>query len=152
MSTESAEESCRRFLETDSTPAAKAYFCLSSGQEMERRRNYAAAIACYSLAFGLTPGTDDVWYLLHNNLGFCLNHFRKYEEAEPYCRQAIEICPARYNAYKNLAIALRGQGQYIPAAEQFAKAALCLEHLERLSGSEITRPKPGDSPPDLLEV
>jgi tetratricopeptide (TPR) repeat protein len=122
-STKSAEESCRRFLESNSSPEAKAYYCLSAGQEMERRRDYEAAVACYSLAFGLTPQNDDVWYFLHNNLGYCLNHFGRYVEAEAYCLQAIEINPARHNAYKNLGVSLQGQGQYLAAAEQFLKAA-----------------------------
>jgi|SRR6516165_9551927 tetratricopeptide (TPR) repeat protein len=110
-STESAPESCRRFLESDSSPEAKSYFCLSAGIEMERRRDYARALKCYSLAFGLEPGNDDVWYFLHNNLGFCLNQFAKFAEAEPYCHQAIEINPYRHNAYKNLGVSLQGQGE-----------------------------------------
>ena len=148
MSIESAEESCRRFLETDSTPTAKAYFCLCAGQEMERQQNYEAAIACYSLAFGLTPGTDDVWYFLHNNLGFCLNHFEKYEEAEPYCRQAVEMYPARHNAYKNLGISLQGQAQYLAAAEQFLKAVLiCSNDPRALSDLKLLGQQHPEIPP-----
>jgi tetratricopeptide (TPR) repeat protein len=152
MPIESAQESCRRLLETDSTPAAIAAFCLSAGEEMERQRNYEAALACYSLAFGLTPGTDDIWYFLHNNLGSCLNLFEKYAEAERYCRRAIAINPARHNAYENLAIALQGQAQYIPAAEQFLKAAqICLK--KGAVASEITRPTaPGGPQLDHGEV
>jgi tetratricopeptide (TPR) repeat protein len=122
-STESAPESCRRFLESDANPEAKAFFCLSAGIEKERQRDYEAALACYSLAFGLTPGQDDVWYFLHNNLGFCLNQFAKCAEAEPYCLQAIEINPHRHNAYKNLGVSLQGQGEYIAAAHLYLRAA-----------------------------
>jgi tetratricopeptide (TPR) repeat protein len=115
---------------------------------MERQQNYEAAIACYSLAFGLTPGTDDVWYFLHNNLGFCLNHFEKYEEAEPYCRQAIEMYPARHNAYKNLGISLQGQAQYLAAAEQFLKAVLiCSNDPRALSDLKLLGQQHPEIPP-----
>jgi tetratricopeptide (TPR) repeat protein len=95
---------------------------------MERRRDYESAIACYSLAFGLEPENDDVWYFLHNNLGFCLNQFAKYAEAEPYCLQAIEINPHRHNAFKNLAVSLQGQGDYIAAAQLYLRATEIAPH------------------------
>jgi tetratricopeptide (TPR) repeat protein len=64
---------------------------------------------------------------------------RRYQEAEKYCRIAIEINPERHNAYKNLGISAQGQGRYAEAARNFTHAAkLCptdcraLNHLKAL--------------------
>lgn len=55
------------------------------------------------------------------------------------CRDAIEIDPGSYNAYKNLGVALQGQRIYPEAAVLFLRAALSyppdprsLGHLEDL--------------------
>ena len=40
----SAEESCRHFLRGDSSPEAKAYFCLSTGEETERQGDYKTVL------------------------------------------------------------------------------------------------------------
>ena len=55
-----AEESVREYLAGDADSAEKAHFCLSSGQRMEKCGDYESALACYSLAFGLTPEFNDV--------------------------------------------------------------------------------------------
>jgi tetratricopeptide (TPR) repeat protein len=119
----STEESVRQFLSDDFSPDEKAYYCLSAGQSMERCGDYNAALACYGQAFALTPEKNDVWYFLHNNLGFCLNQFERYQEAEAYCLEAIDIDPSRHNAYKNLGVSLQGQGDYIAAARLYLRAA-----------------------------
>ena len=90
------------------TPEKKARCYLGMGQLMEQTRDYEAAIRYYSEALSLEPVNDQVWYFINNNLGYSLNHFGRYAEAEPYCRRAIEIDPMRYNAYKNLGVALEG--------------------------------------------
>jgi CheY-like chemotaxis protein len=98
------------------------------------------AIRHYSQALSLEPAEGCVWYLIHNNLGYCLNHFGRFDEAEFYCRKAIEIDPARQNAYKNLGIALEGQEDYAGAAMCYIRAvhtnasdARSLRHLESLA-------------------
>jgi len=130
-----------------STPSAekKAACYLGMGQLMEQRRNYQAAITCYSEALALEPVDSRTWYFIHNNLGYCLNHFGRHAEAEPYCRRAIVIDPARYNAYKNLGIALAGQGDYAGAARCYIHAvqrdaadARALKHLEALAKAQPT--------------
>jgi tetratricopeptide (TPR) repeat protein len=135
----SIEQTVRQFLEGESSPEQKAHFCLSAGQRMEKSGDYAAAAACYSLAFRLAPEKSDVWYFLHNNVAYCLNQIGNYEAAEVYCRAAIDINPGRHNAYKNLAIALQGQEQYVEAAGLFLQAvrlqpgdSRALWHLESL--------------------
>src|SRR5207249_4331376 len=61
-------------------------------------------------------------YFINNNLGFSLNTLEQFAAGEKYCRRAIEIDPNRPNAYKNLGIALTGQGQYHDAAKCFVTA------------------------------
>ena len=62
-----------------------------------------------------------------------------FERAEHLCREAIGIDASRPNAYKNLGIALEGQGRYVAAADAYRAAALIgpgdprgLLHLEQL--------------------
>jgi tetratricopeptide (TPR) repeat protein len=101
----------------------RAECILLLGVECEKADDHEAAARLYRLGieFGLTEiGTR---YFLHNNLGYCLNRLRLYDEAERMCLAAIGIDPRRYNAYKNLGLALQGQGIYSEAAALFLKAA-----------------------------
>jgi tetratricopeptide (TPR) repeat protein len=82
------------------------------------------------------PFTD---YFVYNNLGYSLVRLGRFLEAEEGCRQAIEIDPQRPNAFKNLGLALQGQGRHAEAAQCFVKAtqvnasdARSLRHLESL--------------------
>ena len=120
-------------------PEQKAVCFLSLGQLLEQTEDYADAIAAYRKAFALEPSRTDVWYLIHNNLGFCLNQIGQHAEAEGYCRQAIAIDAARHNAYKNLGVALDGQGRNLEAARAYVTAATAcpedpraLRHLQAL--------------------
>ena len=117
-----AQKYIERFIAITSSPEKRAMAYLSQGQLMEQMKNYEAAISFYTLAFSLEPETTLTWYLINNNLGFCLNQFDRFAEAENYCRSAIRIDPQRQNAYKNLGISLAGQGQYADASLQFIKA------------------------------
>jgi tetratricopeptide (TPR) repeat protein len=115
-------------LECAEEPEMKARCYLRLGQLKESEEEYGDAMLLYAEAFSLEPGTDNTWYFLHNNLGYCLNRFRMYSEAEYYCRTAIGINPGRFNAYKNLGWALEGQGKYVEAAWMLIHAAqLCPE-------------------------
>jgi len=98
----------QRVVEIVETAEEKAKCHLIMGQLMEQMRHFEMAIRYYSQALSFEPADGCVWYLIHNNLGYCLNHFGRFDEAEFYCRKAIEIDPARQNAYKNLGIALEG--------------------------------------------
>ena len=103
-------------------PESQASYYLNLGQLMEQLQEYQVAITYYSHAFSLEPINNPTWYLINNNLGYCLNHFNNFSDAEGYCRNAIKIDPERHNAYKNLGIALEGQGKYPEAAESYLKA------------------------------
>jgi tetratricopeptide (TPR) repeat protein len=90
----------------------------------------------------LEPVGEPTWYLLHNNLGYCLVQMRRYAEAERWCRAAIAINPLRHNAHKNLGLACEGQGRTVDAALAFVQAVKreagdprALRHLRELVGA-----------------
>jgi tetratricopeptide (TPR) repeat protein len=120
-------------------PQGRARIHLAAGLIFERAGDYRSATECYKEAFALPREKDRTWYFLHNNLGYCLNQLGRHDEAERLCRDAIEIDPDSYNAYKNLGVALQGQGKFPEAAVLFLRAALIyppdprsLGHLEDL--------------------
>jgi tetratricopeptide (TPR) repeat protein len=100
----------------------KAHCVLGMGQMMEAVQDYEAAVRYYREALALEPVQTDTWYFINNNLGFSLNTLGQFAEGERYCRKAIQINPARPNAFKNLGIALQGQGDYREAAKCFVTA------------------------------
>ncbi|MFC1866554.1 tetratricopeptide repeat protein [Thermodesulfobacteriota bacterium] len=128
-----------RLLKLSDDTEENASFFLSLGQITEQKGNYPAAIECYRGAFYLKPSTTEVWYLINNNLGFCLNTLKRYDEAEGYLSAAIKIDPTRANAYKNLGLCFMGRGDYISAVGYFinstkvnASDPRSLRHLEEL--------------------
>jgi tetratricopeptide (TPR) repeat protein len=123
-----AEAYFRKAADLADTDPAKAYCFLNLGRLKEKADDYPGAIEWYAKAFWLEPGTDETWYFLHNNMGYCLNELGRHHEAEAYCRKAITIDPLRHNAWKNLGIALEGLGQHADAAAAWLEAAtLCPE-------------------------
>ncbi len=129
----------RQLMKRTNDPETKAHYLLKMGQFSEQVRDYDSAITYYRQAFSLEPVHTELWYYINNNLGYCLNHFGKYEEGERYCRAAIRIDPERHNAYKNVGISLEGQGQYSEAAKSYVSAIRAnaadpraLVHLENL--------------------
>jgi CheY-like chemotaxis protein len=100
----------------------KAYCLLFMGQFQERVGDLGEALKIYLSAMDLPPERNDDWYFLCNNLGYCLNWFGRHAEAAPFCRAAIEINPKRHNAYKNLGVALQGQGEFSKAADAYIEA------------------------------
>jgi len=145
---------CEKILALVDTTGEKAECLLAMGQARERSGDHKAALEAYSRAVELPQEPDLVWYFLHNNYGYCLNLESRYQEAEVHCRAAIEIDPERYNAYKNLGIALQGLGRFPEAARSFILATMAcpadgraLGHLEDLIASY---PEIIEQEPDLL--
>ena len=133
-----------------------ASFFLALGQLMEQMRDFPAAIEYYRGAFCLKPSRTRVWYLVHNNLGFCLNVLKRYDEAEGYLESAIKIDPSRSNAYKNLGLCFMGRGRFVKAIENFVAALRAdasdprtLGHLEELLAD---RPELFEKIPDLTKI
>jgi len=105
----------------------------------EKIRDYTEAAKCYRESIDLYIAMDQWSYWQHNNLGYCLNYLREFEEAELFCRKAILFCPERHNAWKNLGVALEHQERYTEAMDCYRKAVeICPEdgrsakHLEEL--------------------
>lgn len=112
---------------------------LQKGQLMEQQGNYRMAMAFYAQALPMEPRDRTVWYLINNNLGYCLNYFEEFLRAEEYCRVAIRVDPKRHNAYKNLGISLQGQRRlldavaaYVEAIDRLPQDPRALRHLEDL--------------------
>lgn len=97
----------------------KAGCFLALGQLMEQLYDYENAILMYLKALKWPSNDEEKNYLINNNLGYCLNQFDKYYEAERFCRAAIKIIPERYNAHKNLGVSLAGQGDFRGAVACF---------------------------------
>ena len=134
-----AMDCIRRLMDRTEDPERRALYFTEMGKLMEQVRDYDSAITYYRQAYSLEPTDRELWYFVNNNLGYCLNHFGKYQEGERYCRAAIRIDPQRYNAYKNLGISLEGQGQYSEAARLYVLATRvnaaddrAFKHLENL--------------------
>lgn len=120
-------------------PQVLAKIHLTAGTVFERMGDHDSAVQRYKAGLGLSKGDDHTWYFLHNNLGYCLNILGLFEEAEKYCRAAIEIDARRYNAFKNLGLSLVGLEKFPEAADCFIRAALMfppdprpIGHLEEL--------------------
>jgi len=119
---QTAQEYLERYIANTDDPEKRASAFLGLGQLMEQTENYEAAISFYRQAFSLEPENTPTWYLINNNLGYCLNQFGRFTEAQGFCQSAIKIDPERHNAYKNLGISLAGQGQFAEAARNYVKA------------------------------
>ncbi len=100
----------------------KAATVLAMGQTMEQVDDYAAAARYYREALAFEPANTRTWYFIHNNLGYSLNRLEQFDEGERFCRAAIKIEPRLPNGFKNLGIALRGQGRFAEAAACFVKS------------------------------
>ena len=100
----------------------KAACVLAMGATAEKKQDFEAAVRFSREALAMEPMRNDVWYFIHNNLGYSLNMLGQFAEGEKFCHAAIEINPFRPNGHKNLGIALAGQGQYREAAGRFVAA------------------------------
>ena len=137
--TDKAMDHLRRLLERTDNVDVKAQIILGLGQTAEARRDFVLAVEFYRHALVHEPLDKRCWYFIHNNLGYSLNKLGAFAEAERYCLTAIQINPARPNAFKNLGLALQGQGRYRDAAQCFVKGTQTnaadprsLGHLEAL--------------------
>jgi tetratricopeptide (TPR) repeat protein len=138
-------EHIERFIACVSDPGRKAAGFVRMGVLMEEIQDFTSAASYYRMALALEPMGSDIWYWIHNNLGFSLNQLEKYGEAEVFCRAAIGIDPGRHNAHKNLGVSLAGQGKRLEAAKAFVTATLtnpadprALAHLEELLAEHPT--------------
>ena len=104
------------------SPVEKALGWLKKGGMREQFKEYQAAADAYRAGLKFEHDDINVNYYLRNNLGYSLNQIGEHQEAENWCREAIEISPYPPNAYKNLGLALQGQGRLAEAAESFIQS------------------------------
>ncbi|MEW6720345.1 MAG: tetratricopeptide repeat protein [Thermodesulfobacteriota bacterium] len=109
-----------KLLKLAATDDEKANCLLFLGVIHVGRDDYKSAIRTYRKAFSLKPGKDrEVWYLLHSNMGNCLNHVKRHADALEHCRAAAAISRKRPDAHRNMGIALEGLGRYAEAAKAY---------------------------------
>jgi tetratricopeptide (TPR) repeat protein len=106
---------------------AKAY--LARGEIAEAEEKWGLALEHYGIALSLLPKDTKTGYFLFNNAAHCLNALELYSEGESYCRRAIDIDPRRPEAYRNLAVSRRGQGN-------LRGSALCLVEAIKINPSD----------------
>jgi tetratricopeptide (TPR) repeat protein len=111
---------------------AEGAYCEGTGDFVGAARLYRAAID-----FKITD--RKAAYYRFNNLGFCLNYLRCFEEALEYLEQAIAQEPKAYNAFKNIGVAYEHLGKTDLAAKSYMHAInysnaeqRCLKHFLRL--------------------
>ncbi len=95
---------------------------LREGSICERMRDFESALDFYETSQIYHSEVSQVRFFRLNNLGFILLYFRRFQEAEGYLRRAIEESPERYNAWKNMGVALEHQCQYEEAAQCYIRA------------------------------
>ncbi len=100
----------------------KAACVLAMGANAEKQQDFEAAARFYREALAMEPTRTDVWYFIHNNLGYSLNMLGQFDAGEKFCRSAIDINRARPNGHKNLGIALHGLRRHAEAAQCFIAA------------------------------
>lgn len=123
-----ALERLGQMLERASEREERAHLLLSMGQCAEKLVEWERAIELYERARALEPGETGVAYLVHNNLGFCMNQLGRFAEGEAFCRRAIEIDPGRANAFKNLGLSLAGLDRSAEAARAYLDATWANPH------------------------
>jgi tetratricopeptide (TPR) repeat protein len=109
------------------------------GQIMENMGDYAHAAEYYRQAYAVKTFDQFTRYYINNNLGYCLNQLKEFEEAKGYLLSALKIDPTRPNAYKNLGLCYWGMEEYSKAARCFIAGTRAypadrrsLKHLEEL--------------------
>ena len=108
-----------------------ACMLLKEGAYCEKLRDYQNALRFYESSLPFDLKAQESRYFRLNNLAFCLNFLRRFEEAETFLRSAVEIEPLFYNAWKNLGVSLEHQGQFEESAECYLKAITLSDGEER---------------------
>jgi tetratricopeptide (TPR) repeat protein len=119
---EAATELLQGFITASKNPEQSAHCHLALGQIATDEQRFETALTHFILALELSPKKRKVLYVLHNNIGYCLNRLGRFAEGEKHCRTAIDIDWTRASGYRNLGVTLHGQGNIIGAAWVLAEA------------------------------
>ena len=99
-----------------------AHCQLALGQIATDEQRLEVALAHFQAALVFEPRKKKIAYVIHNNIGYCLNRLGRFTEADPHCRTAIEINWKRASGYRNLGVSLQGQGELAGAAWALVEA------------------------------
>jgi tetratricopeptide (TPR) repeat protein len=113
---EAAATLLKDFIKQSHDDEQKAHCQLALGQMATDDNRLEAALTHFQAALVFKPKKKKVAYVLHNNIGYCLNILGRHTEGEKHCRIAIEINWTRASGYRNLGVSLQGQGNLIAAA------------------------------------
>ena len=105
-----------KFIRSNKDPEQSAHCYLALGQIATDEKRHEIALEHFAAALELRPKKRKVLYVLHNNIGFCLNTLGRFVDAERHCREAINIDWTRGSAYRNLGLSLNGQKKIAGAA------------------------------------
>ena len=104
------------FIDLNKDAEQSAHCHLALGQIATDEQRHETALHHFMAALELAPKRRKVVYVLHNNIGYCLNSLGRFSEGEQHCRAAIEIDWTRASGYRNLGISLDGQKNFLGAA------------------------------------
>ncbi len=119
---EAATDLLQNFIKASQDSEQRAHCYLALGQIATDDQRLEDALMNFTLALDLAPKKRKVAYVLHNNIGFCLNTLGRYRDGETYCRKAIELDWTRASGYRNLGISLHGQENLRAAAWALVEA------------------------------
>ncbi|HEX2928497.1 MAG TPA: tetratricopeptide repeat protein [Candidatus Binatia bacterium] len=119
---EAATELLEGYLGMSKDIEQSAHCHLALGQIATDEQRFDAALNHFTAALEMAPKKRKVLYVLHNNIGFCLNRLGHFVEAEKFCRLAIDIDWTRASAYRNLGSSLQGQKNLVGAAWALTEA------------------------------
>ena len=119
---ESATHLLENYIQLKKNPEQSAHCHLALGQIATDEKRLDKALEHFMAALKLEPKKRKVGYVLHNNIGYCLNSLGRFAEGEKYCRRAIEMDWARPSGYRNLGVSLQGQDDLIGATWALAEA------------------------------
>jgi tetratricopeptide (TPR) repeat protein len=112
---DAAVELLENFIAGSKNAEQTAHCHLALGQIATDEERLAVALKHFTSALEFSPDNRKIAYVLHNNMGYCLNQMGRFVEAEHHCRAAIDIEWARASAYRNLGVSLQGQGAIMAA-------------------------------------
>ncbi len=119
---ESATHLLEGYIKLNKNPEQSAHCHLALGQIATDEKRLDQALKHFTAALELAPKKRKVGYVLHNNIGYCLNSLGHFAEGEKHCRSAIEMDWARASGYRNLGVSLQGQGDLVGATWALAEA------------------------------
>ena len=119
---EAATQLLEAFIKVSKDVEQSAHCYLALGQIATDEQRHEAALGYFTSALELAPKKRKVVYVLHNNIGYCLNSLGHFDEGEKHCRRAIEVDWTRASGYRNLGLSLNGQKNIVGAAWALVEA------------------------------